>query len=81
MRRLTKVCSMAAAMLVLLAACKVPVLKDLIGPEVFGAGEHLRQRLQGWQKVMGNPASPSVEQSLRLIADVDQLIQHVYQSS
>ncbi|KAK3329963.1 hypothetical protein B0H66DRAFT_572223 [Apodospora peruviana] len=55
--------SMAGAMLVLLAACRIPSLRKLIGAEVLAAGEHLRQLLEGWQRVLGDPSSPSVDQS------------------
>ncbi|KAF6824803.1 C6 zinc finger domain-containing protein [Colletotrichum plurivorum] len=72
--------SMAGAMLVLLAACRIPALKDMIVPEVLGAGEHLRQLLQGWQAVMGEPTSPSVNQSIRMIGDADRFIQEVYRA-
>ncbi|EGY23569.1 C6 zinc finger domain-containing protein [Verticillium dahliae VdLs.17] len=70
--------SMAGAMLVLLAACRVPALRELIGSEILSAGEHLRQLLEGWQEVMGDPASPSVEQSVRIIAEADRFIRQVY---
>ncbi|EEY20357.1 C6 zinc finger domain-containing protein [Verticillium alfalfae VaMs.102] len=70
--------SMAGAMLVLLAACRVPALRELIGSEILSAGEHLRQLLEGWQEVMGEPASPSVEQSVRIIAEADRFIRQVY---
>ncbi|KAK2002609.1 C6 zinc finger domain-containing protein [Colletotrichum falcatum] len=73
--------SMAGAMLVLLAACRIPALKDMIGPEVLGAGDHLRQLLQGWQGVMGEPTSPSVNQAIRIISDADKFIQEVYQAA
>ncbi|KAK3355522.1 hypothetical protein B0H65DRAFT_544768 [Neurospora tetraspora] len=36
---------MAGAMLVLLAACRIPPLKSLIGPEILQAGSHLRELL------------------------------------
>lgn len=67
-------------MLVLLAACRIPALKDMIGPEVLGAGDHLKQLLQGWQSTMGEPTSPSVNQAIRIISDVDRFIQEVYQA-
>ena len=69
---------MAGAMLVLLAACRVPSLRGLIGPEVLKAGDHLKQLLQRWQKVSGGPASPSVDQSVRIIGEADMFIRHVY---
>ncbi|KAK6212216.1 C6 zinc finger protein [Colletotrichum tabaci] len=72
--------SMAGAMLVLLAACRIQALKDLIGPEVLSAGDHLRQLLQGWQGVMGEPTSPSVDQAIRIISDADGFIQDVYRA-
>ncbi|KAF9877230.1 putative C6 zinc finger domain-containing protein [Colletotrichum karsti] len=72
--------SMAGAMLVLLAACRISSLKDMIGPEVLGAGDHLKQLLQSWQSVMGDPPSPSVDQSIRMIKDLDRFIQEVYRA-
>lgn len=68
---------MAGAMLVLLAACRTPSLKDLIGLEVVAAGDHLRKLLEGWQQVMGDPSSPSVDQSLRIISEADRFIRQV----
>ncbi|KAK3393315.1 hypothetical protein B0H63DRAFT_491346 [Podospora didyma] len=70
--------SMAGAMLVLLAACRIPSLRNLIGPEVLAAGDHLRTLLEGWQQVSGDPSSPSVDQSVRIIADADRFIRQVY---
>jgi transcription factor-like protein len=72
--------SMAGAMLMLLAACRVTDLQALLGPEVLVAGEHLQTLLERWQAFMGNPRSPSVEQSMKLIADADRLIKQVYKS-
>ncbi|KAF5505147.1 Echinocandin B biosynthetic cluster transcription factor ecdB [Colletotrichum siamense] len=70
--------SMAGAMLVLLAACRIPQLKDMIPSDILGAGDHLKQLLQSWQSVMGDPTSPSVDQSIRMISDADRFIQEVY---
>ncbi|KAJ0338936.1 hypothetical protein COL922a_004971 [Colletotrichum nupharicola] len=70
--------SMAGAMLVLLAACRIPQLKDMIPSDVLGAGDHLKQLLQSWQSVMGDPTSPSVDQSIRMISDADRFIQEGY---
>ncbi|KAK4193176.1 hypothetical protein QBC35DRAFT_98764 [Podospora australis] len=69
---------MAGAMLVLLAACKIPILRDLIGPEVLTAGDHLRRLLEGWQRISGDPTSPSVDQSVQIICEADRFIRHVY---
>ncbi|KAK4176513.1 hypothetical protein QBC36DRAFT_187313 [Triangularia setosa] len=70
--------SMAGAMLVLLAACQIPSLRNLIGPEVLAAGDHLTQLLERWQEVSGGPISPSVDQSVRIIKEADRFIRDVY---
>ncbi|KAJ9155864.1 C6 zinc finger domain-containing protein, partial [Coniochaeta hoffmannii] len=70
--------SMAAAMLVLLAACRMPALRSLIGPEVLLAGDHLTNLLEGWQRVSGDPSSPSVNQSVRVIRESARFIGEVY---
>lgn len=66
--------SMAGAMLQLLAACKIPSLRNIIGSEIFSAGDHLIQLLQGWQELVGGPPSPSVDQSIRIIGAADRFI-------
>lgn len=71
---------MAGAMLVLFAACRVPALRNVIGPDVLTAGEHLRKLLEEWKQVVGGPESPSVEQSLVLIIHAGRLIRQVYES-
>ena len=65
-------------MLVLLAACRVPSLRGLIDPDVLGAGDHLKTLLQGWQRAVGGPLSPSVEQSIRIIHEADKFIREAY---
>ncbi|KAK3395352.1 hypothetical protein B0T20DRAFT_455256 [Sordaria brevicollis] len=70
--------SMAGAMLVLLAACRIPALKNLIGPEILQAGSHLRKLLLGWQEVQGEPSSPSVDQSVHIIQEAERFIKDVY---
>ncbi|KAB5578783.1 hypothetical protein GE09DRAFT_560777 [Coniochaeta sp. 2T2.1] len=70
--------SMAAAMLVLLAACRMPALRGLIGPEVLLAGDHLMHLFEGWQRVSGDPSSPSVDQSVRVIGESARFIGEVY---
>lgn len=69
---------MACAMLVLLAACRVPSLRSLIDPDVLTAGDHLKQLLQGWQRIVGGSRSPSVEQSIRIIHEADKFIRDAY---
>src|SRR6478609_5752626 len=72
---------MAGAMLVLLAACRVPSLRSLIGPDVLIAGDHLKQLLQTWQRLSDSSSSPSVMQSLRIIHESDNFIKEVYAPS
>lgn len=69
---------MAGAMLVLLAACQISSLRNLIGSEVLQAGSHLRELLVGWRKVQGEPSSPSVDQSVHIIQEADNCIRRVY---
>lgn len=69
---------MAGAMLVLLAASRIPSLRGLISHELLGAGDHLRQLLTTWQAVSGLPSSPSVDQSVRIICEADEFIRQVF---
>lgn len=69
---------MAAAMLVLLAACRMPALRSLIGPEVLLAGDHLMHLFEGWQGVSGDPSSPSINQSVRVIRESARFIAEAY---
>jgi len=71
--------SMTAAMLILLVACRLPVLRQLVGEEVLTAASHLKQLIQNWTKISGPPNSPSIDQSLRLISEIDGFIQQEYQ--
>lgn len=61
---------MTGAMLVLLAACQLPALRPLVGKESLAAGPHLKSLIEGWLRVSGEPVSPSVDQSLRIITEV-----------
>lgn len=69
---------MAGAMLVLLAASRVPALRGVLGPELPAAGDHLRRLLGGWQRAAGGPTSPSVDQSVRVIREADGFIRQVF---
>lgn len=72
--------SMAGAMLVLLAASRVPALRTILTPpnlDLPAAGSHLRSLLTHWQRVAGGPVSPSVEQSVRVICAADEFIRQV----
>lgn len=72
--------SMTGAMLVLLAACQLPALRHLVGEEVLTAGPHLTHLIQTWTVALGEPSSPSVDQSVRLICETDSFIQQMYHS-
>ncbi|TAQ89900.1 hypothetical protein B7494_g1772 [Chlorociboria aeruginascens] len=67
--------SMTGAMLILLAAYRLPVLRHLVGEEVLRAGSHLKRCIQSWSEVLGPPNSPSVDQSLRMICEIDDIMQ------
>lgn len=69
---------MAAAMLVLLAACRMPALRGLIGPDVLLAGDHLMNLFESWETVSGEPTSPSISQSVRVIKESARFIGEVY---
>lgn len=69
---------MAGAMLVLLAASRVPLLQPLLGREVLEAGNHLRSLLSDWSIYLNTPTSPSVIQSIRIIEDADKIIKQTY---
>ncbi|KAI3397163.1 hypothetical protein diail_11137 [Diaporthe ilicicola] len=70
--------SMAGAMLVLLAASRVPSLRGVIGPDLLTAGAHLKGLLTSWQRVSGGPSSPSVDQAVRIICEADEFISQVF---
>lgn len=67
--------SMAGAMLILLAACRLPLLRDIIDNEVTKVGSHIRSLVGSWMLVPGQTESPSISQSLRLIAKIDRFIE------
>jgi hypothetical protein len=56
----------------------MPKLRSLIGPEVLAAGNHLMHLFEGWQRVSGDPSSPSVNQSVRIIREAAGFIAEVY---
>ncbi|KAH8812903.1 hypothetical protein F5884DRAFT_318279 [Xylogone sp. PMI_703] len=71
--------SMTAAMLILFAARRIPALRQLIGEEVLSVGSQLSQLIQGWTDILGEPRSPSIDQSLRIINKINVLMQDTYQ--
>ncbi|KAF2169423.1 hypothetical protein M409DRAFT_65092 [Zasmidium cellare ATCC 36951] len=66
--------SMAGAMLLLLAAHRVSGLRSLLGPELYGTGEHLQSLLGSWAFQLHTSTSPSVVQSIRIIREADKFI-------
>jgi hypothetical protein len=71
---------MTGGMLILLAACRVPSLRERMGSEVTTLGSFLKQLIEPWMRVPGQFISPSVEQSLRMICEVDDFIKQEYHS-
>lgn len=71
---------MAGAMLVLLAACVVTKLRELMSPDTVSAGDHLKSLLLRWQEVSSGPASPSVIQGVRIIEVANTFIKEVTDS-
>ncbi len=69
---------MASTMLLLLAASRIPVLKQRLDARVLDAGKHLTKLIEIWMHVHGDAVSPSVRQSLRMIREVDALLQAEY---
>ncbi|KAG4026273.1 hypothetical protein MFRU_042g00020 [Monilinia fructicola] len=63
--------SMTGAMLILLAASRVPYLRNLLGQDVTNIGSHLQTLIKRWVQIPGDIRSPSIEQSLRMIGEID----------
>ncbi|KAI5366423.1 hypothetical protein Slin15195_G079430 [Septoria linicola] len=70
--------SMASTMLLLLAASTIPALKQRLHPSVLDAGRHLTSLIETWMHAHGDAISPSVRQSLRMIGEIDALLQAEY---
>ncbi|WPH01330.1 Hypothetical protein R9X50_00416900 [Acrodontium crateriforme] len=66
--------SMASTMLELLAASRVQMLRSKLQHQAIGAAKHLQTILKPWRLVHGQETSPSVEQSLMIIDQVDILL-------
>ncbi|PQE07905.1 C6 zinc finger domain-containing protein [Rutstroemia sp. NJR-2017a WRK4] len=62
---------MTAGMLILLAASRLPYLRDLISADVLTIGAHLQTLIKRWVYIPGEHLSPSIEQSLRMISEID----------
>jgi hypothetical protein len=58
---------MANAMLILLAAYRVPELRSWISPDILSLGRHLDRLLTCWMQFPGGPPSPSVKLGIHLI--------------
>jgi hypothetical protein len=65
---------MAAAMLILLAAVRVPSVKAFIRPEATILGHHLQNLLKGWADISGDDISPSIQRAIGWIEIADRLI-------
>lgn len=73
--------SMAGAMCLLLAACRTPALRDMLAArDVLACGRHLGRLFESWTAAMGGQRSPSIEQSVRIIAEADRFIRELYGS-
>ena len=72
---------MAAAMLIILAAYRIPQLRSLIRRDVASLGRHLKLKLERWMLVPGQDVSPGVQHSLRLISIADDLIRNGIENS
>lgn len=72
---------MAAAMLIILAAHRIPQLQPLIRRDVASLGQHLRLKLERWVLVPGQDVSPSVQHSLRIVLIADDLIRNRVENS
>ncbi|KAM5369400.1 hypothetical protein ACJZ2D_009014 [Fusarium nematophilum] len=70
--------SMSGAMLILLAACQVPALKEFIGPRATQVGDHLQGLFNHWREISFGVDSPSVDRSLWLIQQADRYIKESY---
>lgn len=62
---------MTGAMLILLAASRLPYLRNLLGQDVTNIGSHLQTLIKRWVQIPGENRSPSIEQSLRMIGEID----------
>ena len=77
--------SMAGAMLVLLAACRIEFLRDCVPPEILSLGPHLNLLLRDWVRIPASgrfeEKSPSVLYSIDLIGKVERLIRAEYDTT
>ena len=64
---------MASTMLLLLAASRIPALKQRLDSRILEAGSHLTCLIEPWMH-LHDPVSPSVRQSLRMIGEVNTLL-------
>ena len=70
---------MASTMLLLLAASRIPALKQRLDSRVLEAGSHLTRLIEPWMHLHGHDVSPSVRQSLRMIGEVSTLLHAEYE--
>lgn len=65
-------------MLTMLAACQHPYIKQHIEAKATSIGGHLVRLLTRWMHITNELVSPSVDRSIKLIMEVDDLIQKEY---
>ncbi|KAL4914363.1 hypothetical protein BDW62DRAFT_204630 [Aspergillus aurantiobrunneus] len=69
--------SMAAVMLIAIAAARESSLRGCLPSDVTEIGRHLTTNLTRWMRVPGNGVSPSVLQSVRLIEDANASLEEI----
>lgn len=65
---------MASVILITLAASRVRALRRLMSPSILDIGPHLNDLLTQWTRIPGGGTSPSVMESIGLIANVSTLL-------
>ncbi|KAL3419998.1 C6 zinc finger domain-containing protein [Phlyctema vagabunda] len=70
--------SMTCAMLMLLAAIRIPALRSMMKLEAATVGDHLQHLLHRWSQIPGNTPSPSVAQSVQMIWEIRGFMQQEY---
>jgi hypothetical protein len=70
MRHTYDLCSMSSNMLILLAARRVPALRDTVLVHIAALADSLSKMIEPWLAIHTSEPSPSVQQSLWLIREV-----------
>lgn len=72
---------MASVILITLAASRVRALRRLMPSSVLDIGPHLNDLLSQWSHIPGGGTSPSVMDSIGLIANVSTLLKLTWNES